>query len=214
MSLQRRLGDSFDICLMVVAGMPVVSAVAAASVTWWPLGYLAGVAGAVMYRRILRTVRRRFVPPDPDAGVRAVRQPKLWWYVRLALLAAVLSVPVAQVFFRGDLHAMATPFVAAEASGQPLLLAGIPESIYGPSPGIPSYTTCQWIQGVVGTAVSEPCYSVVGYLRLWQMPTALPTMLCIALLYIGIPIAVALYSPQSAVRRAQPRVVGPSKGSK
>lgn len=214
--------DSLDICLMAVAGMAVAAAVSAASVTWTPLGYLMAAVGIYVFPRVFRTVRRRLVPPDPDAsafrwswmqrgwGPRLVRG---WWFLRLVVLAALLSVPVTQVFFRGDLQAMATPNIAAEASEQPELFTGIPEAIYGPSPGFPSYATCQWVQGLVGATPAEPCYSAVGYLWLWQMPVALPTMVCLVLLYLGVPALVAVCVPRTTARRAQLRAAGSSKGS-
>lgn len=208
-------------CLMTVSAMPLLSAVAAAGVTWGPLAYLAVVVSVFLYAPVLRTVRRRLMPPEPHGLMPATRVERLrrhllpgWcWYLRLAVLGIVLSVPIAQVFFRGDLRSMAVPFIAAKESGQPQLVTGIPEPIYGASRGFPSYEVCQGFQGLVGTTLAEPCYSATGYLRLWQMSTALPTMICIALLYMGIPIVVAVCSPRSIARRAQHRAVGSSKGS-
>lgn len=183
-ALRGQLSNPVEGSLLAVGVMPLLSLTALGLLVWRPLGVLLAVASIWLFPRCQRRVRAELT--SASSGLTA--------YVKITLVSALLSIPVAQVFFRGDLRAMAAPFIAAEESGGEFLTPSVPIQIFGPTGQFPSYGSCQWLQDLAGVSL-EACYSSVGYLHLWQMPVALPTLLCITLLYIGIPLTVARYAP-------------------
>ena len=128
-------------------------------------------------------------------------------------VALLLSVPVTEVFFRGDLTAMAAPFVAAADAGDPEMARAVPEAIYGSDPNWPSYAICQTMQDWTSSDAVGFCYSGFGYLRLWQMPVALPMLISITLLYIAIPLVVVWFAPSGKSARHRSHGLAETNGS-
>lgn len=178
--------DPSTFCLAVVAGMPVLALVAASMIVWRPLGVVGLIAGVYLFPRVHRVASDIFAAFAPESARAAGQQWALG--VGVVFAALVMSVPVTQIFFEGDLRTFAAPTIALADTGERVLVGGIPEAIYGSSPGEPSYTPCRIAQRLVGQTLSWPCYSAVGYLRLWQIPTAFPMLSCIALMFAGYPL--------------------------
>jgi hypothetical protein len=181
---KRRATDPLEVCIAVIAAMFGLAIIAFASTVWVPLGYAAALIVLWKSLNLLARVREQFIGIKPGR----IDVPR---YIGVLLIAVLCSIPVTQVFLRGDLSAMASPYIGAQEAGQPDQVPGIPARIYGESTDTPSYQLCQVIQRHVGADSAASCYSGIGYLRLWQMPVALSTMLCILLLYVGFPFAVA-----------------------
>lgn len=178
------LWNPHAMCVYMVAVLPLLSACAALSVFWPPLGYVGVPAAAVAFPRVHRSVQREL---DRDRTWRGTN--------RVGAVAALLSIPVAQVFFRSDLGVMAAPFVAAAKAGVPELARAIPGAIYGAAPGWPSYSACQSLQGWVGADAAGFCYAGAGYVRMWQILDAVPMLASLTTLYIVLPLTVMWFSP-------------------
>nr|WP_296777366.1 hypothetical protein [Rhodococcus sp. (in: high G+C Gram-positive bacteria)] len=191
------VGDPLECSIVVVAALPIVAVVAAASVVWWPLAYVAAVAGVFWCRPLARVTRRRILAL-PQMSHTAVTK----FLAAIAVVGVLGSVPVAQAFLAGDLDAMAAPAIAAEQSGASNVFDGLPAAIYGPSNGVPSYRWCQVVQDRLGVDIAHPCYTQIGYLRLWQMPVALTTLVSITLIYAVFPLAIAWHVRSRPLRRS------------
>lgn len=185
-SLRAIWADPYIVCLAVVACMPVLALVSASMIVWRPLGIVGLIVGAYWFPRVHRATSDIFGAFAPKCD-RAVGQ---HWAigVGVVLAALVMSVPVTQIFFEGDLRTFAAPTIALADTGEHVLVGGIPEAIYGSSPEEPSFVPCRTAQRLVGQTMSWPCYSAVGYLRLWRIPTAFPMLSCIALMFAGYPL--------------------------
>lgn len=186
--LRSQLTNPYSATLWVVTMMPILSAIALGSVLWRPLGYVAAVISLFYVRKLHRAITSGLASISPGAPSTTLSQVKS--YVVIALLAAILSIPVVQVFFRGDLAAMAAPTVVAQMTDG-WQGSFTPEAIYGSTASLPSYTPCQFIQSWTAPTAASSCYSAVGYLRLWRMPTALPMLVSLTMIYILFPLTLA-----------------------
>lgn len=196
----RVISDPQQCCIAVVAALPAIAAVAFASLVWSPLGYVMALYCIYSYKRIIDGTRKMYVVLAAERSQNAVVKT----LVVVALAALVASVPVSAAFLRGDLDTMAAPAIASAQSGVESPFGELPAAIYGPSNGWPSYGGCQFAQTHIGVDVTHICYSGVGYLRLWQMPIALTTLVSITLLYALFPLTIAWHI------RAHPKRSSPS----
>ncbi|NMM89691.1 hypothetical protein B2J88_36060 [Rhodococcus sp. SRB_17] len=188
--LRGLLSDPYSASLLVVTMMPVLSAIALGSILWRPLGYVVAVIAPFTVQKLHRRIRSRLGSISPGAA--PGRRYQVTAYVLIVVVAALLSVPAVQVFFRGDLTAMAAPSVMAEMTDG-WQGATTPQAIYGSTPTWPSYGPCQTIQSFTGPVVADSCYSFVGYARMWQMSTALPMLLSLTMIYILFPLTLARF---------------------
>ena len=195
----RVIGDPLECSIVVVAVLPLVAFVAAGVVLWGPLGYVACAVSLAYLRPLLRATRRRIFALPTAARAHVARVLTL-----IAIWGVIGSVPIAQVFLGGDLDAMAAPAIAAQQSGTENESDGMPKAIYGPSTDSPSYGWCQSVHEKLGEEVARPCYTQIGYLRLWQMPVALSTLVSITLLYAMFPLTVAWHIRSRPLRRPPP----------
>lgn len=188
--VRGHLTDPYAASLLVVTMMPVLSAIAFGSILWRPLGYVVAVASLFYVQRLYRWIGSGL--RGISSGVPNSRIYRATTYLVIVLFSAMLSIPVVQVFFRGDLAAMAAPTVVAEMTDG-WQGATAPEAIFGSTPSWPSYAPCQFVQGWTGPTVANSCYSAVGYLRMWQMPTALPMLCSLTMIYILFPLTPARF---------------------
>ncbi|TSD46265.1 hypothetical protein FFI94_008890 [Rhodococcus sp. KBS0724] len=188
--VRGQLTDPYSASLLVVTMMPVLSAIAFGSILWRPLGYVVAVASLFYVQRLHRWIGSGLQRIGPGASTS--RMYRATTYLVIVLLAAMLSIPVVQVFFRGDLAAMAAPTIVAEMTDG-WQGATTPDAIYGSTPTWPSYAPCQFVQEWTGLTVANSCYSAVGYVRMWQMPTALPMLCSLTMIYILFPLTLARF---------------------
>lgn len=179
--------DSEEACVVVVACIPVLAMGAVAGILWRPLSVIGLLWGVYLFRFFRREVRSIVAVMKRD--VERFRGERRGYVVLVCLLAVAMSIPLAQAFFANDLRAMAAPSIAAVEADTTGMATVIPEGIYGSAPSSPSYGPCETIQRFTTTSVAWPCYSAVGYLRLWQMSSAIALMACISLLVVGFPSA-------------------------
>ncbi|WP_241387359.1 DUF4407 domain-containing protein [Rhodococcus sp. CH91] len=179
--------DSEKACVVVVACIPVLAMGAVGGILWRPLGVIGLLWGAYLFRFFHREVRSAVAVMKRD--VERSRGERSGRVLLVCLLAVAMSIPLTQVFFANDLRAMAAPTVAAVDADTNDLDTAIPKAIYGSAPSSPSYGPCETIQRFTTTSVAWPCYSAVGYLRLWQMSSTFAMMACISLLVVGFPSA-------------------------
>jgi hypothetical protein len=184
----RTLSDPVDACVVAVAIIPVLALAAVATILWRPLGVVGLIVGVFVYPSIRRVTVRELglcvSSPKLDRNDRLVR------VVVVVGVAAAMSVPLTQVFFANDLRAMAAPTVATVEAGSRSTQTAVPTELYGSASSYPSYAMCEAVQGLATASVAWPCYSMIGYARLWQMRIALPTLICLLLLTMGFPLAV------------------------
>lgn len=185
--LRSTLVDPVAACTAVVASIPVVAVGALGSVVWKPLAVVTVAWGIYWYPRWHRmVVGVRDAVARSEQGDRAFR---LQLYGVVVALGIVVSIPIAQAFFANDLRAMAAPTISAVEARAPDVDQTIPPAIYGDSPTVPSYWVCSATHYWTNSAIAWPCYSSVGYLRLWQMRAAFPTVLGLTLLVAALPLA-------------------------
>lgn len=188
--VRGHLTDPYSATLLVVTMMPVLSAIALGSVLWRPLGYVVAAVAPFYVRRLHRWIVSGLQGIAPGAPTSTMYRATT--YLVIVLIAVALSIPVVQIFFRGDLSAMAAPTVVAEMTDG-WQGATTPEAIFGSTPTWPSYAPCQFIQSWTGPTVASSCYSTMGYVRMWQMPTALPMLASLTMIYVLFPIALARF---------------------
>ncbi|MCK8672240.1 hypothetical protein M1M07_14140 [Rhodococcus sp. HM1] len=185
--LKETLSDPVEACAFAVACIPVLALGALGGILWRPLGIIGLLWGAYLFRHFHREVQsildvmrrreKRFSGERRDC------------VLLVCLLAVAMSIPLTQVFFANDLRAMAAPTIAAVEAETEGIATAIPEAIYGVAPNSPSYGMCETVQRFTTATVAWPCYSTVGYLRLWQMSSAVVMMMSISLLVVGLPLA-------------------------
>ncbi|MCE5290261.1 MAG: hypothetical protein LLG14_13635 [Nocardiaceae bacterium] len=179
----RRYVDPVHACVTTVTGLLLLSIVCTGFVLWKPLGFvalvLAIVIAAPVHRGVATYLQRRRL------------------YLAIAGIAAIASVPFAMTFLHTDLRAMAATATANAQWHGPDTNAEVLHSLYGASPSWPSYESCQRLQNATSRDLANGCYSAVGYLRSWQIPSAIPMLFCLTGLYCGIPLFVARRLNQS-----------------
>lgn len=203
------LTDPLQVCILVVAAMPGLAAIALASVVWTPLCYVMALYCLYSFRGVLDSTRRMF---DTLAAASS-RKPAMKIGAAVVIASLLMSIPVTQVFLRGDLDAMAAPAIATEQSGVSNPAGDLPRAIYGQSSDAPSYRPCQIAQRYVGTEATHLCYSQIGYLRLWQMPVALTTLVSITLLYAVFPLAIVWHVSSRPRRTTSSRIRCPKEST-
>lgn len=193
----RLIADPQQCSIVVVAVLPAMAAVAFASLVWSPLGYVMALYCIYSFKTVLDGTRRMYVVLASERSKIAVAK----MLAAITVAGFVASTPVSAAFLRGDLDAMAAPATASAQSGVDNPLGELPVAIYGQSNGWPSYGACQFAQNYIGIDATHICYSGVGYLRLWQMPVALTTLISISLLYALFPLTVAWHIRTHPQRR-------------
>lgn len=179
--------DSENACVVVVACIPVLAMAAVAGTLWRPLGVIGFFWGAYLFRFFHREVQ--LVVAVMKRDVERFRGERRGYVLLVCLLAVAMSIPLTQVFFANDLRAMAAPTIATVEADTTGMSTTIPKAIYGSAPTSPSYGPCETIQRFTTASVAWSCYSAVGYLRLWQMTSAITMMACISFLVVGFPAA-------------------------
>lgn len=178
----RRYVDPVHACVTTVTGLLLLSTVCTGFVLWKPLGFVALVLAAAIaapaFRITAICLQRRL-------------------YLAIAGIAAVASVPFAMAFLHTDLRALAATATANAQWNGPDTNTEVLHSLYGASPSWPSYEPCQRLQNATSRDLANGCYSAVGYLRSWQIPSAIPMLFCLTGLYCGIPLFVARRLNQS-----------------
>ncbi|MFA3899418.1 hypothetical protein [Rhodococcus sp. DN22] len=184
------LANPYSASVLVVTMMPVLSVIALGSLVWRPLGYIFALFTPIYVRNLHRWIKSGLQRLGSRTGGGTTR--RVLTYAVLVVLAGALSIPVVQVFFRGDLGAMSAPSVVAEMTDK-WRDDQTPHAVYGATPTWPSYAPCQFIQSWTGPTAASSCYSTVGYLRLWQMPTAVPMLFSLSMIYVLFPLALARF---------------------
>lgn len=179
--------DSEKACVVVVACIPVLAMGAVAGILWRPLAVIGLLWGAYLFRTFHREVQSAVAVMKCD--VERFRGERRGYVLLVWILAVAMSIPLTQVFFANDLRAMAAPTIAAVEADTSKMATAIPKAIYGAAPSSPSYSPCETVHRFTTDSVAWPCYSAIGYLRLWQMSSAIAMMACISLLVVGFPSA-------------------------
>lgn len=167
--------------LLTVAGIPVV-ALGAAGLIWSGLvGTIGLLAGALLYPTLIRAVDGAAAAATGHGiGYRRV-------VMAFAAIGAFLSIPITAGFLSSDLAAIAAPAISAVITDVPVTSGDL---VYGSH--FPPLTACSPVQMVLGVELSRPCYAILGYLHLWQIPAAIPIVLSITTICMLIPILVLL----------------------
>lgn len=179
-----RFTDPLSMCVMTVTGLLLLAIVCAAYVLWNPLALVALIVAVGLAPGVHRATKNflfRF---------RAGQRPRRL-YLGLVGIAAIASVPFSMAFLQTDLRALSATATANAMWQGPDTDEKVLENLYGATPSWPSYGTCQTLQNAIGRDLANSCYSGIGYVRSWQIPTAIPVMLCLTALYCGIPLFVA-----------------------
>lgn len=181
------LADPVAANTFVVASIPIVAFGSIGFVVWRPLGVVGLISGLLLFPTIHRGLSEYL---HTLVGAKRTTTGAKWKGISvIAGIAAVLSIPISQAFFANDLRAMATPTMTAVEADTIGVDTAIPSQLYGASPTWPSYGVCEVVQMYTAPQLAWPCYSTIGYARLWQMPTALPMMVSLLLLIVGFPLA-------------------------
>jgi len=206
--LHKAFSDPVEVCAVVVACIPLLTVGAMGSILWRPLGVVGLLYGAYLFPRFHREVRSAVrVMGEPREQFRGERRARV---LLIFVLAAAMSIPLAQAFFANDLRAMAAPTISAVEADTEGMATAIPPAIYGSAPTAPSYGVCESIQYFTAPSVAWPCYSAVGYLRLWQMSSAVVMMSCLFLLVVGLPLTLLWHvRSKSRPKDGRPHLLSP-----
>ena len=188
-ALQRAL-DPVEACVTTVTGLWLLAFVCAGYVVWKPLGLVALVVAVVVAAAARRTTARVLFG---FCGQHSWRR-----YLALGAFAAIASVPFSMAFLHTDLQALAVTATANAHWHGPDAADEVLNNLYGARPRWPSYAACQSIQNATSRDLANGCYATVGYLRSWQIPAAIPVMVCLIGLYCGIPLVVARHLSKSS----------------